>query len=314
VVGRCLVDVRVLPLEEVAALLDRFEAWSGRPWDVTHAAGFGIDERTLLHRFRHGRQLHVGARSRIGERFPAVPDLARLKLHTARQDARTIQVDMVGNRDAADHGSLMFAAQELLGRAVDALVAAYGLTNPLVKWRSRMLDLLPADWEQRLMLRPTGMSAGDLVWRLHRAPEERAERSVLRHAFAISTFARAAFAWAESVLLGWPAGAATAAWERVGPENGARPLPLLDFDVDFAPTPGGAVLARLNEFGHPLELAARDFAVALLFDGRTSERAAALAVHGSDEDEGAVARLAARVHDAELSAAPEAATAIASSA
>jgi hypothetical protein len=306
VVGRCLVDVRVLPVDEVCALLDRFESWSSGPWDLAHAAGFTVDERTLLHRLRHGDRLHEGRRSVVDKRVPSVPDLSRLKLHVARQHARTIQVDMAGSRDAKDHRTLTFAAQELLGQAVDALLAAYGLTNALAKWRSRLLDLLPADWEDRLAPRPSGMRAGDLVWDLHRAPREPDEGSVLRHAFDISTFARAVFAWAESVLLGWPAGAPGASWAAAGADDGSATLPLLDFDVDFAPTPHGAMLARLNEFGSTLELSSADFALALLFDGRTRESEAAVAVYGQAGNRDAVARIVSQVRDAQLTFAPDA--------
>lgn len=309
VVGRCLVDVSVLPVAAVCALLDRFESWNSGPWDVAHTAGLTSDERTLLHRFRHGARLHVGRRSVIGERFPAAGDLACLKLHVARQHARTVQVDLVGSREEGDYRTLAFAAQDLLDQAVDALLAAYGLTNSSLKWRSRLLGLLPTDWEDALAMRPSGMAARDLVWRLHRAPADPDEDSVLRYAFAISTFARAAFALAESVLLGWPAGAV--ALSRDGkptdddPTDDAGPtLPLLDFDVDFAPTPEGAVLARLNEFESTLDLSSSDFALALLCDGKTTEREAAVAVFGTDADADAVARLVERLRDARLCFAP----------
>lgn len=308
VVGRCLVDVRVLPVDDACALLDRFDSWSRGPWDLAHAAGFSIEERTLLHRFQHGQRLYEGNQGVIDRRFPSVSSLARLKLHVARQHARTIQVDMVGSRDAGDHRTVAFAAQELLGQAVDALVAAYGLTNTLAKWRSRLLDRLPRDWEDPLAPRPSDMPPGHVVWHLHRAPQAPDEASVLRHAFGISTFARAAFAWAESVLLGWPAGAAVTSWQHGRVDDDARTLPLLDFDVDFAPTPDGALLARLNEFDSGLELSSADFALALLFDGTTTESEAALAVYGAGGDRDAVTRLVARMHDARLSVASDATT------
>lgn len=305
VVGRCVIDVRVIPYAEVSQLLDRFEAWTRQQWALTRNAGFMNEEYTLLHRLRHGRPLFAGPAADIGERFPPVEELARLKLHAARQHSRTVQIDMAGNRDAGDMPSLFFAAQDLLGQAADALVAAYGLTNPVGKWRSRLLGMLPQDWESRLMVRPTGLSALDRVWQLHRAPSEPDERSVLPQAFAIATFSRAAFAWAESALLGWRPGAATAtgSWHQAVPQRESPALPLLDFDVDFAPTSDGAVLARLNEFGDTLELSSLDFSTALLFDGETSESEAADALH--DGDDAAVARLVATVREAGLCARAE---------
>jgi predicted nucleotidyltransferase len=299
VVDRCLVDVRVLPLAEARALLDRFAGWAQRPWDVTHSAKFAIDERTLLHRLHHGAPLYQGDRCTVIERLPSQLDLARLKLHVARQNSRTIQVDMVGYREVGDHRSLVFAAQELLCQAVDALVAGYGLTNPLTKWRSRLLDLLPADWASGLMIRPTGHTAGEHVWRLHRAPEWPDEATALRHALAISAFTRAVFVWADLRLLGGSGQAQRASWDAVQRHEQDTALPFLDFDVDFALTRDGAMIARLNEFGRPLGLSPAEFALVLLFDGTTTAREAAAAVHGTGAVEpGAVTRLVAQVRDA----------------
>src|SRR6202008_2286814 len=99
---------------------------------------------------------------------PTREGLLRLKLHVARQAARTIQVDMAGLRDAGDHRSLAFAAQELMGHAIDAMLAAYGLSNPLLKWRSRLLERVPRDWELAMSVAPSGLTAGDRIWRLLR--------------------------------------------------------------------------------------------------------------------------------------------------
>jgi hypothetical protein len=142
-VGRCLVDVRVVAGSTVDDLMRRFDAWCRQPWRVTHAAGFTPDERTLLHRLGNSVVLRDDRRESGGSRVPAPPDLVRLKLHVARHLSRTIQVDMAGYRENGDHRTLVFAAQELLGTAVDALTAGYHLTNPAPKWRSRLLDRLP---------------------------------------------------------------------------------------------------------------------------------------------------------------------------
>lgn len=305
VVERCLLDVCVLPSHEIAALVGRFAAWTERQWNVTRSAKFTIEERTLLHRLRHGQSLHRGATSVIDDLVLSVLNLARLKLHVARQNARTIQVDMVGYRETGDYRSLVFAGQELLGQAIDALVAGYGLTNPLIKWRSRMLDRLPPDWERSLTIRPTGSTACEQVWRLHRAPERPDERGALRHAFAISTFARAVFAWADQHLLGGSVPTPASVWHRIEARKDDAPLPFLDFDVDFALTPTGAAIGRLNEFGRTLELAPAEFALTLLFDGRTTAREAAAAVQGPGAGEpSAVAHLAAELEEAGFCVAP----------
>lgn len=299
VVARCLIDMRVLRIAALDELSARFARWLATPWNVTHALKFSVDDRTLLHRIRNGRVLHRDRGDRILSRLPQQPDLARLKLHVARQTARTIQVDMVGNRESHDYRSLVTAGQELLGHAIDALAAGHGLTNPLLKWRSRMLEALPSDWERGLVLRPTGRSAADHVWLLHRAPEHPDEASAVAHAFGITTFTRAVFHGAERQLVAGVEDSPLAAWRTSRARDAA--LPYLDFDVDFLVGPDGSAMARLNEFAAPVELTAQELALALLFDGRTTRREAAAAVLADDPGGADVVRgLAARLTGAGL--------------
>ena len=282
VAGKCIIDVRVLKVDEIGELLARFETWSHLPWDLTHAAPFTPAERILLHRLHHGLVLHRGENEQVTARIPALADLARLKLHVARQQARTIQVDMGGYREVGDYRSLVFAAQEVLGHAVDALLAGYQLTNPLPKWRSRLLESLPHDWEQSLRQRPTGLPAADLVFRLHRAPAQADRELALKHALGITTFARAVFLWAETTLVkGSSAESKTAAWPRVTRKASETPLPYLDFDVDFFLTNGHVTVARLNEFSETIKMSSTEFSLALLFDGATTAREAERFVYGS---------------------------------
>jgi len=312
VVGRCLIDVRLLRLSELDELLKRFETWARLPWNVTHAVKFSIDERTLLHRLLHGRVLHKGKSERVTRRLPARRDVACLKLHIARQMSRTIQVDMVGYREVGDYRSLVFAAQEVLGHAVDALTAGYQLTNPLIKWRSRMLDFVPPDWERSLALRPNGLSAGQQVWRLHRAPERPDKAHALTHAFRVTTFARAVFMWAELQMVdGSAVKLKPASPPRIvrGPRE--PPLPCLDFDVDFFIAGRHVTAARLNEFDETLEMTPREFALALLFDGTTTAREAELLIYGSRRGKNSartIERLVSRVTQAGLSFPPQGGT------
>ena len=143
VVGKCLVDVRVMRTPEVDQLLGRLRTWTEGSWDVTHAVKLTIDERTLLHRLLHGRLLNAPRGGLAAATRPSQMDLSRLKLQVARQEARTIQVDLVGYRESGDYRLLVFAAQNLLGQAVDALTASYQLTHPVAKWRFRMLESAP---------------------------------------------------------------------------------------------------------------------------------------------------------------------------
>lgn len=273
VAGRCLVDVRVLPVDEIAELVGKVEDWYRSPWDVTHALRFTIKDRLLLHRLLRGRRLAgENGDGTGGIRWPREEVLARLKLQVARQHARTVQVDMAGHRDMNDWHSLVYAAQDLLGAAVDALTAGYGLTNPYSKWRSRMLERVPGGWEHDLGARPDGLSAAEAVWRLHHTPERPDREAALEHAFRISAFCRMVFGWAERrlVLNSAAAEGADRSWPREKPRPGAERLPFLDLDVDFQLAGEQVLLGRLNEFAPPARLSRAEFGLALLFDGITT--------------------------------------------
>jgi hypothetical protein len=297
--GTCVVDVQPIARSWMDQLLRRLDDWSASPWDVTHAAGFTLAERTLMHRMVNCRGLDDSFDDR-----PTAPDsrsLARLKLHVARQDARTIQVDLVGYREMGDFASLVFASQELLGHGVDALLAGYLQTNPLSKWRTRLLERLRDGWLEAVGLRPVGMTGVDHIWRLHRAPTRPLAAPAIGHALGTTTFARAAFLWAESVLLHggpirepfeWP-------WSS---DSDDLPLPALEFDVDYSLADDGATVGRLNEFGRVVELESEELLVMLLCDGTTTERAAQQAVFGTQTsaDGERVHRVAAAVAEAGL--------------
>jgi hypothetical protein len=270
VVGKCLMDVQLLHPDELEKLISRFEAWAKLPWQVTHAMDFSPEERRLIHRLLHCEVLH-GQEHWTARKLPSREDLARLKLHVARQWSRTIQVDLVGSYELGDYPTLVLAAQDLLGHAADALVAGYYFTNPTSKWRIRILADLPPDWEYCLNIRPTGTTATQRFWQLHRAPEQPEKRPALEHSFRIATFSRAVFRWAERRLLqGTTEPAILGNWPRKEAAMKDIALPYLDLDVDFCDQDGRIGVARLNEFDDPIWLSAREFAVALLFDGATT--------------------------------------------
>jgi hypothetical protein len=287
VIGRCLVNLRVLRFDAIDELLTRLDGWSRMPWNVTQPAKFTYDERIFLHRLLHGRVLvHKSYNEHVKTYKPQLIDVARLKLHVARNIARTIQVDMVGYRDCGDYSSLVFAAQELLGHAVDALLAGHQLTNPNPKWRSRLSDRLPSDWESSLKVRQTGLTASQLIWHLHRAPEQPDKELSIKHACRITNFARAVFVWAELQLV-------DRSFEKLGPniwpQIERHPndylLPCLELDLDFSFTEGGVAVARLNEFNEPLQMSLREFALLLMFDATTTAHEAETVVYGSLGDD-----------------------------
>jgi hypothetical protein len=303
VAGRCVVDVKIFPASHLRALTARLAGWAEGAWDTTTAAKFSPDERTLLHRLRTGMIIAAG----FGEDPPPVPrphplHLARLKLHVARHMGRTIQVDMAGYRDEGDFRTLVYAAQELLGHATDALLAGHLLTNPTAKWRSRLLDAVPPDWEDRLAVWPTGLTAGQRVWELHRPPADSNREAALEYAYRITNFARGVFVWAEQQLVAGkaeplPRGRAPV---KSAVTQGTLLLPL-DLDVDYSLRDDHVLLGRLNEFAGAVRLTPAEFALCLLFDGRLAAPeldAVALGPAGS------AAQLAARLGQADLTHSP----------
>ena len=290
-IGRRIVDLRVIRWTGVRELLCRLGQWASSPWDTTRTAGFSYDERLLLHRLLHGWQLFPLQQQASLPFRPPHAELARLKLQAARHLARTIQVDLVGYRDNADYPSVVFAAQELLGHAVDGLLAGHRVTNPTPKWRSRLLGTLAADWSRSIATRWARLPADQLFWQLHRAPAEPDREPVLAHATRCVSFARAVFAWAEpelatgagfeTVPLTWGiAGSEPAGTSLLCADGPAQSLPALELDVDFRIADGRAGVGRLNEFGGTLALTPAELTALLLFDGETTTNEAARAWAG----------------------------------
>jgi hypothetical protein len=303
-IGACLADLQILRPAGLHALCARFHAWNQEAWDVNHAAKFTLSEHKLLHRLSHGLSL---SETQLGTVLPDLPsrrDLARLKLHVARHMSRTIQVDMVGHRADEDWETLTFAAQTLLGHAIDALTASHEITNPTEKWRFRLLDQLPSDWENRLGCRPTGLSVRNLYWRLHRAPERPGEKPCLEHAFRISAFARAVFAWAESSLVFEEDREPEQVKWNHDPQGPEEPLPYLDLDVDFCLRGDYVYIAQLNEFHEPLEFPRHALSLFLLCDGVTTKGEAEAYLRRNsdyDADHGSVERWLAELTRAAMS-------------
>lgn len=301
VAGRCLADALILPRAKLDTLLDQLSNWRRQPWDLRHAVRLSQSERVLLHRLLYGQLVaHGEGADPNALPRPSGEAVARLKLHVARHLARTVQVDMAGHRDGGDPASLVYAAQDLLGHAVDALTAAHGFTNPNPKWRGRLLRDVPDDWQAPLGIRPTSESAADAVWRLHRAPERPDMASTLEHALCITAFARAVFLWAEHRLVHRQPVPPPSPWPA---RNGGAPLPHLDLDVDVVLADGGGHVGRLNAFGTPLPLSAHELRLTLLFDGTTTAAEAEAVVCGAAAGEtfGPARELASRISAANLS-------------
>jgi hypothetical protein len=281
-VGPCLVDLWRVPSTTVDELLDRLDEWASGPWDVSHLASFTIIDRKLLNWFHTAQLLHAGEAA--VPRAPSPSDLARLKLHVARYWARTIQVDMAGLRDEGDYRSLVAAGQDLLGHTLDALTAGHGLVNPQQKWRSRVLDAVPLDWQREVIMPASEEPAWSCFWRLGRAPVEPAAEPVLAHSFDIVSFSRSIFHWAERRLIDGTLGVVGVPHRRAPARAGAF-LPRLDLDIDFGLADGNCQIGRLNATDEGVAVSEHEVAAALFFDGRTVAGEAAAALF-SDEREG----------------------------
>lgn len=277
IVGRCIVDVHVVQRCDLKELLRRFNHWSKQPRQLRLAKEFTIADRKLLHRLRNGRALY-GADyfGQFQDQLRPI-DLARYKLDWACYSASTIQVDLAGLRTAGDQYSMLFAAQELLGHVVDALVAGYGYTNPSLQWRARLLTYLPDEWESELLGRQTGISARELYLSLHRAPQSTAPSAILDHALRIVAFSRRLFPSIEYRLLSPSSPPLPLAQSNDVAKD--RPLPHLDLDVTVRYKEGHFELLRLNEPGQAFTLSPRQYSLLCLFDGETSRE---YAVHHAE--------------------------------
>lgn len=267
IAGNCVIDMRVLPIKEWVALYERFARWSNVDWALTHAPRFTVAERTLLYRIATGQRVDHNDLNAIVPEFPSLAELSKLKLQVARQDSRTVQVDMRGLYDAGDWRSLGMAAQQLLGLAVDALLAGHHIANPLLKWRSRLLERVPSDWAMSACPGFADMNITDLVWSLSRLPESPNSNTVTWFAHRAAAFARSVFIWSESALLGINGGLDIA---RHLHTKASEAIGFLDFDVDFQLSEDFLYLARLNNFAEPLILGADAIGAITLFDGLTT--------------------------------------------
>lgn len=274
--GDCIVDLQILKATDVRTLIGRLNDWADETWNVSSAASFSADELLLLHRLACGISLSPSPSLQQEEGLePDLQKVARLKLHMARHMARTVQVDMVGYKRSDDWYSLIYASQDLLGHAVDGLLAAFHKTNPNPKWRSRLLRELPHDWAHRIVSRSLGRDACQAVWEMHCAPRGIDEAATIAHASRTTTFGRAVFAWAECALV-YDLGEALPlpSWPEKTADQPHSPLGCLELDVDFVLGAEGVHIARLNEFEAALQTSMDEFSIILQHDGITTRQEA----------------------------------------
>jgi hypothetical protein len=274
--GDCIVDMQVLSASDIRGLVNRLDVWAAEPWDVSRLAPFTAAELLLMHRLCNGVALSAGESEQNAHRLlPGREKVARLKLHTARHMARTVQVDMVGYKRLCDWHSLLYASQDLLGHISDGLLAAFRKTNPNPKWRSRLLHGLPQDWADGLVSRSLTADARDTIWRKHHVPAAVDSRSALAHACQTTTFGRAVFAWAECRLVhDFEVPSNMSVLQSPAAAAPQTLLPYLELDADFVISPDRVFVARLNEFDAALQMPLEHFPLILQYDGTTTAASA----------------------------------------
>lgn len=272
-VGGCLIDVRVVRYGELSGLLARFKSWSEMPRHPRRAMSFSYDERKMLHRLASGLPLHGAERFAALKAELDVEQFARHKLDLSRFLASTWQIDLAGLRDCVDILSMPFAAQELLGHTVDALLAGHGKLNPNPKWRPRELKGLPLNWTSALPVIPGKASADRLFVELHRAPAGQGLADAVAHASRIVAFSRIVFPSIEYKFLG-PANVPLPRLPSVSASCGDR-LPCLDLDVQISYQNSRFEIWRLNEQRHIFQITPLAYSLLCLCDGDTSTEEAA---------------------------------------
>ncbi len=307
VIHSCFIDICIIQYSDVTTLLEKFNTWSKQPRRPQTAFDFTESERQDLHAIVQGNVLYGETefnpiRSQLNPR-----ELARHKLDWARYQARAIQPDLVGLRAQRDTYSLEFATQELLGHAIDGLAAAFGYTNPAVKWRARYLSMLPADWEHNFPGIKTGLSAVELYWLLHRGVERIKFSDVVKHALQVTHFVQRVFPWAEQHLLGTPNFTLFHATPSEEKGNSvikySPPLPRLDLDIDISYENNHFFLSRLTEIkGEPIILSPVSFAALSFFNGITTIAQAEAMFSSNDQEPELIKNLITTVNLTRLNA------------
>lgn len=243
--GNCLVDMEVVSIATVQQLSEKLVNWDALEWDSTYESELKINERKFLHRILCGIYLDDDELKKSKVIKFTKKQLSKLKFHAARHLARTIQVDMAGYKFSNDVKSLVYASHELLGCAVDAILAAEEYTNPTPKWRSRLLELLPSYYID-FINQANFTSIADAIWNAHHLPELN-EKAVHNKINEISVLCRQLFFISEckilypDLIVKFPEKNKTSAFKPLGFQ--------LELDVDFQIALDGVYVARLNEFG-----------------------------------------------------------------
>ena len=275
IAGRLLCDILFLHPEDVEALAGALAAATSGKRDVRGSAKrFSYFELRLMHRLATAIPIlpelgAVEAYRRLSGSFP-VSAVARLKLDRSRYESSALQLDLAGLRDAGEWTSMVFAAQELLGWTLDALLATHHLTNPTPKWRSKLLDRLPYGLMEQLLRIPR---VGPPSWAailLNSAPSPPEPRSVSHHALRIAAFSRSVFLSAEQPLMDWRLEVPDLADASTPHAVPSETLPALDLDVCLRTLDTRLEVFRLNDMHARMLVDAESAALAVLFDGRTT--------------------------------------------
>jgi hypothetical protein len=263
-----MVDLQPVRKSEVDELVERLDSLPRQAPLVSRR--FNFTEWQFLQRLSIGQAL-------AGERtFAAVQQrvtnqsLARFKLEWATEWITRLQIDLAGLRAALDWQSMLFLAQQVLGYAIDCLLAAHGLTNPSPRWRVRLLHRLPSDWESVLPGRHHGLSAADRYLTLSQTPATLDANSVYAYALRALSFSRVVVPWAEWRLRSDTPCTSPMSYLGVQHEvHGGSRLPCLALDVQIRHDGGRFLLSRIDAPRLLLPISATLASILSLHDGET---------------------------------------------
>jgi hypothetical protein len=276
-IGTIAVDVTICGREALEALLSRFELYSSKLRDPKEAFAFSRSDRQMLHRLLVGQPLWNGdAFQMLAVRINRLA-LSRHKLNCALHSAKCLQLDLSGCRAAGDWCTMLLAGQQLLDHTIDGLLAGYLETNNVEKWRTRILQRLPPDWEDRLPGRSSQESAIQLYFGLKRLPGALNSSTALEHALRIVAFSRRVFSWAGWVL-SHPGVEAEFVPYELPIDKKVKTLFHLDLDVVFVYSDGRFQARRISTGEKSVGLSPAVLSILCLFDGETSEAEVILAL------------------------------------
>lgn len=194
--GSLYIDVYILDTSTAEALVGRLAVFAGASGDPRDAGEFGHGELKLLHRMIHAEILcGFRAYQRLVYSI-SIESLVRQRIQNALHECKCLALDLLGMESDEDWPSMTMASSLMLDYSVEALLAGHGLTNPVVKWRMKLLQRLPQDWSEVLPGIRYSTDAINTYIELRRHPQVLTGDKVVAHCLSVASYCRAILCWA----------------------------------------------------------------------------------------------------------------------